>query len=159
MADNAYGLGWSGGRCSSIYAVNGTIQTSDEREKEEQGRLDGFAYQMVKEVRPVLFKWKVGQNDVRAVTDENGQPRVDEKGHILTETVPRPGQRVHAGFYAQDVKAAMDAAGVDFGAWTLDDPNDPNSRQGTRPDQLMAVLWECVRQLMAKVEALEAKAG
>lgn len=68
--------------------------------------------------------------------------------------VPRPGQRAHAGFLAQDLKAAMDAAGVDFGAWGLEDRDDAASRQWTRPDQLVAVLWAALRETRAEVAAL-----
>jgi hypothetical protein len=69
----------------------------------------------------------------------------------------KPGVRAHAGWLAQDIKAAMDTAGVDFGAWGLDDPSDPLSRQWVRPDQLVAVLWAALKETRAEVAALRAR--
>ncbi len=51
----------------------------------------------------------------------------------------------------------MDAAGVDFGAWGLEDTVDPESRQWVRPDQLSAVLWAALRETRAEVAALKVK--
>jgi hypothetical protein len=73
---------------------------------------------------------------------------------------PRPGRRAHAGFQAQEIKAAMDAAGTDFAAWGLDDAADPSSRQWTRPDQLIAVLWAALKETRAEVARMrKASAG
>ena len=69
------------------------------------------------------------------------------------------GSRHHSGVYAQDVAAALTAAGIDpatAGMWTLADAADPDSRQGLRMDQLIAPLIRAVQQLAARVAALEA---
>jgi hypothetical protein len=69
------------------------------------------------------------------------------------------GSRRHAGLYAQDVAAALSAAGIDpatAGMWTLADPADPESRQGLRMDQFTPPLIRAVQQLAARVAALEA---
>ena len=75
---------------------------------------------------------------------------------VETEEVERPGKRVHAGFVAQDIRAAMEKAGVDFGAWGLAEKDDPDSRQWTRPDQLIAVLWSALRETRADLQGLKA---
>jgi len=60
---------------------------------------------------------------------------------------------------AQEVKAALDAAGVgDFAGWVLADKDDPASAQGLRPDQLLAPLIRAVQELTARVAALEGRA-
>jgi hypothetical protein len=43
---------------------------------------------------------------------------LDDGGNEVPKMVvmPRPGTRTYAGFLAQDLKAAIDAAGADFGA-------------------------------------------
>jgi Protein of unknown function (DUF2793)/Chaperone of endosialidase len=127
--DGAQSLGEAGRRWSSVHAVNGTIQTSDAREKEVQGGL-GFAGGFVDRLEPILFRWRHGD---------------------------APSGRPHAGFRAQDVRAAMQAAEADFAAWGLDDPADPSSRQWTRPDELMAVLWEALRETRARLGRLEVR--
>lgn len=69
------------------------------------------------------------------------------------------GSRRHAGLYAQEVAAALAAAGVDpatAGMWILGEPDDPASRQGLRMDQFIPPLIRAVQQLTARVAALEA---
>ncbi|NDW04087.1 tail fiber domain-containing protein [Jiella pacifica] len=147
--DNAYTLGASGARFSAIWAATGTIQTSDERDKLVDGAVDpAAAGAIVDAVEPQLFRFKVGGQTVETIQEEDGS---------VTEIVtPHPGERLHSGFIAQDVKAAFDTAGVDCGAWGLDDKDDPESRQWIRPDELLPILWAEVRSLRARVAAMEA---
>ncbi|MCI5073597.1 DUF2793 domain-containing protein [Oricola sp.] len=151
--DNSYTIGDASHRVSAVWAANGTIQTSDARDKTVTGGLD-FAGAMVDAVDPKLFTWIVGGNVVVPSAEETQEV---EGGEVVpqTEVVAQPGTRVHAGFIAQDLKAAMDAAGVDFGAWGLEDKGDPDSRQWTRPDQLIAVLWAALKKTRAEVAALQ----
>jgi hypothetical protein len=51
----------------------------------------------------------------------------------------------------------IDAAGVDFAGWTLDDPNDPASLQGLRYTEFIGPLVKAVQELSARVEQLEAQ--
>lgn len=146
ITDNATQLGVSGGRWSSVWAANGTIQTSDSREKNSiTDSVLGLSF--VKSLRPVSYKWNVGGNLVEAVPGPDGKPQA-----LVT---PQPGSRTHWGLIAQEVKAAVDAAGVDFGGWVLSDKNDPDSQQALRYDQFVAPLIQAVKELAAKVEALE----
>lgn len=152
-ADNTYDLGAAPYRWANIYAANGTIQTSDIRDKDLVGDLC-FAGTMIDAVSPVLFRWKVGSygmvaSTTETISDADGieVPKVDQ--------MPRGGVRIHAGFLAQDLKSAMDNAGVDFGAWGLSDRDDLNSRQWTRPDQLVAVLWAALRETREEITKLK----
>lgn len=156
-ADNTYSLGKSGTRWSEVWAANGTIQTSDIRDKDIQSRILGTtAAATVDAIEPIMFRWKVGGHDV-VVSDT--ETEIDQEGieHKKVLLVPKAGSRLHAGFVAQEVKAAMDAANVEFGAWGLEDKNDPNSRQWIRPDQLIPVLWSALRQTRAELAALKAQ--
>ena len=127
QSDNTFSLGNASYRFTALYAVNGTSNTSDGREKRVVGRLD-FAPQMVAQLEPVLYRWKTG---------------IDWESPI------------HAGFIAQDIKACLEMCGTEFGVWGLDNPDDPNSRQWVRPDELIPVLWAAVKALTRRVEALE----
>ncbi len=151
-ADNAYGLGAATARWSAVWSATGVIQTSDARDKQVLGPL-AFAAALVDAVDPVLFRWTVGglsvTGDPEAVEEE-----AEDAAGPKPLAVARPGERAHAGFLAQDLKAAMDAVGIDFGAWGLEDRADAASRQWTRPDQLVAVLWAALRATRAEVAAL-----
>lgn len=163
-ADNSYTCGTSSFRWSDIYAVSGSVNTSDEREKTIVGDLS-FAGRMVDIVEPILFTWNSAETTM--VADPNGEMEpnpagdVDRDGNIAMQPkmVPqyRAGSRPHAGWSAQRVRAAMEELGAEFGAWCLLDKNDPNSRQMLRPDQLGAIAWEALRQTRAELRALQAR--
>jgi hypothetical protein len=139
-SDNAQNCGTSDFRWISIFAVNGTIQTSDKREKVEvKDSILGADF--IRSLKPVSYKWKVGQNIV------------DETSNI-TE---RPGLRTHWGFVAQDVKESIDSFGVDFGGWILTDPENPESSQGLRYDQFIAPLTKALQEALQKIDELENK--
>ena len=73
-----------------------------------------------------------------------------------SRTTTKPGARLHAGWIAQEVKAALDDAGIDCGAWGLEDVNDPDSKQWLRPDQMTALLWAALRETRQELAALKA---
>jgi hypothetical protein len=145
FTDNALRLGDTSNRWSAVYAVNGTIQTSDQRAK--ANIVDSqLGTNFVKSLRPVSYKWiEGGKRD----TGER-----DEDNNYIYESVP--GTRTHWGFIAQEVKQAVDAAGVDFGGWVLTDKDDPDSQQALRYDQFIAPLTKALQEAMTRIETLEA---
>ena len=154
-ADNAYSLGVSGTRWSAVWAANGTIQTSDEREKKDIIDSDlGLGF--ITKLRPVSFKWKVGQNVVTSevVKDEEGNPILDEEGNEKTESViiPREGKRSHYGLIAQEVEEVLD--GKDFGGFIHDEETDT---KGLRYDQFVPLLIKSIQELNDKIAILESK--
>ncbi len=154
LTDNAHSLGTAARRWSVVYAANGTINTSDARDKSVTGTLERIAGQMVDDVSPILFQWRVGGRDVRSEGDS-----ADPDNPVVERVTDRPGKRYHAGFRAQDIRAAMDQVGVDFGAWGLDDKDDPDSRQWLRTEQLVPVLWQALRETRTELAALRAAVG
>ena len=141
--DNSFLLGTASFRWSAVYAVNGTIQTSDAREKTEVTDAV-LGSDFIKSLRPVSYKWLVGHNDVESTDD----------GEVRT---PKPGVRTHWGFIAQEVKQAVDVAGVDFGGWVLTDKDDSDSQQGLRYDQFIAPLTKALQEALAEIDVLKAK--
>lgn len=146
--DNAYSLGGSGIRWSSVWAVNGTIQTSDEREKKDIVDSD-LGLDFVSKLRPVSFKWKVGKNEVTGELDG-----LDEEGNPKTKIVVTPieGKRTHYGLIAQEVETLLD--GKDFGGFIHDAETDI---KGLRYDQFIPVLINAIKELKAEIEILKAK--
>lgn len=137
-ADNTYTLGTSGNRWSTVYAATSTINTSDARMKTDiADSVLGLGF--IEALRPVSYRWIEGGN-------------VEVDGELQS----RPGTRTHYGLLAQEVRAALDAAGCgDFAGWVLTDKNDPDSTQGLRYDQFIPVLIKAVQELSARVKALE----
>ena len=90
--DNATDLGHSSYRFDDVYATNGTIQTSDERLKQDIAALTTAEMNAAKRMSALFktFRWK---------------DRVSEKGDKA---------RTHTGVIAQQVKAALEAEGLDF---------------------------------------------
>lgn len=160
-SDNAYSLGESGLRWSAVWAANGTIQTSDARDKDVVDELSAEASgALIDAVQPKLFRWKIGENRVveasrRRELLEPGNPNSKHREVVETEVVAVPGRRVHSGFLAQDLRGAMLAQKLDFAAWGLEDKDDPDSRQWMRPDQLVPVLWSAVRDLRHRLALIE----
>ena len=95
--DNVIDLGKSASRFDDIYATNATIQTSDQNEKQQIAALTDAEMTAAKTISQLFktFKW----ND-----------SVTEKGDAA---------RTHAGVIAQDVQAAMTAAGLDAGDYAF----------------------------------------
>ena len=77
---NAFDLGASSKRYDDVYATNGTIQTSDQRDKKDVTDLD-LGLEFVNALRPVSFVW-----------DDRG-------GHV--------GSREHMGFITQEVASTL----------------------------------------------------
>jgi hypothetical protein len=160
-ADNAGVCGTSGARWQTVYAVSGTINTCDVREKNITGP-NPLGLDFVNAIPVSCFKYKVGHNDTAPLVDADGAAILDANGNFQTVVTPVPGIRTHVTGMAQDIQAQLIAAGLDpsnMAMWSLDDPANPDSRQGLRPDQLMWVLWTAVQQLSAQVKELKAKLG
>lgn len=137
--DNANSCGTSGTRWTAIYAVNGTIQTSDARMKTDV--VDSpLGLDFIMKLRPVAYRWKVG-----------GKRKVGDGESDYTDI---PGKRMHYGMLAQDVRAVL-PAGVDFGGWILDDVDDPDSQQSLAYHEFIGPLVRAVQELSVKVVNLE----
>ena len=93
--DNVISSGDSIYRWSVVFAGTGTINTSDEREKQQIGAIDAAVLRAWANVNFVQYKW----ND--AVETKND------------------GARWHFGLIAQQVKAAFEAEGLDAFAYGL----------------------------------------
>ncbi len=147
-ADNVYVCGAGGNRWAAVYAVNGTIQTSDARGKAEVKPCD-LGLDFVLALKPVSYRWSVGGQVAVGVT-EHGE---FESGEPIYE--PVPGKRRHYGLVAQEVKEVL--GDKDFGGWVLTDLDDPDSQQALRYDQFIAPLITAIQDQQIKIEQLEAR--
>lgn len=151
--DNAYNLGSNSYRVATIYAATGTINTSDARDKQKLADIDpSQAARLVDAVLPVFYRWNIGGYSVTTPPETLSE---DEANAFVPDVISRPGVRTHAGFLAQDIKAALDQEALDFGVWGLDDASDSQSRQWLRPDQLIPILWAALKDTRARLAILE----
>lgn len=178
-ADNAYTLGSSSFRFASIWGASGVVSTSDARTKTNVANAT-LGLNFIKALRPVSYKFVVGRNDVTAVPDgfetvEQSAAYMDAHGQLIPaktaqrqkykqQITPVAGSRTHWGLIAQEVKTAVDAAGVDFAGWVLADALDPTSAQGLRYEHFISPLIKAVQEqqvmidiLIARVDKLESK--
>jgi hypothetical protein len=96
-ADNTQTLGAASFRWSVVYAGTGTINTSDEREKQQISALDDAERRVAVALKGLVKKYKY--NDAVAI-----------KG---------PDARIHVGVIAQEVVAAFAAEGLDATRYAL----------------------------------------
>jgi hypothetical protein len=137
--NDAYNVGVEGGRWDTIYATDGTINTSDERDKTNVADLD-LGLPFINALRPISYTW-----DMRS---------------------GRVGTRTHMGFSAQEVATVLGDQAADRAVWS-DAPAGENINvegeavpydacQGLRYHELIAPLVKSVQELTTRLEALEA---
>ena len=95
--DNTYTLGSGGLRWSTVYAATGTINTSDERAKQQIRSIDEKERAVALRLKGLLRAFRFNES-------------VAEKGDKA---------RIHFGVIAQDVKAAFEAEGLVAEAYAL----------------------------------------
>jgi hypothetical protein len=152
-ADDSYDLGTASKRWNDIYATNGTIQTSDERQKDDITPTElGLAF--INNLNPVSYKWKdyTAILDIEAideVLDEDGTVIIEAK-EATTKNVEHIFTRTHQGLIAQQVEGVL--AGKDFAGLIY---NEESDRYGLRYTEFVAPLIKAVQELTARIEQLE----
>jgi hypothetical protein len=123
--DNGTDLGASNVRFDDVFATNGTIQTSDENEKQDIAPMTTAELAVGKRLSTLFktFRWK---------------SKVTKKADKA---------RTHSGIVAQEVKAAFEAEGLDAtkyalfcsDTWTNDDGKE-QTRMGVRYPELLSFI-------------------
>jgi hypothetical protein len=146
QTDNSRDLGEaSTGRWRNLYIVNSPTVGSDLRGKTDVVDCD-LGLNFVLALRPIAYRQLVGKVEV-------------SKDGLNTET-PVPGDRVHRGFGAQQVREVLGQFGLDgrtFAGWCLADPADPESRQALRHEQFIAPMVKAIQEQAAQIAELRAQ--
>ena len=123
--DNGANCGESGKRWSAVYAVNGTIQTSDANEKQDVAALTAAELRVGARLKALVRKFRF-------------KDAVQLKGDAA---------RIHVGVIAQDVEAAFVAEGLNperYGVFCKDTITRADGttfeRRGVRYDQVFALV-------------------
>lgn len=126
--DAGLSSGTAGARWTEVYAVNGTIQTSDATAKTVVGDPEQLLLDAILAVPIRMYRW----NDAIATKGE-------------------AEARIHCGVLAQEVRDAIASKGLDpraYGLFCQDQMPDGSIRYGLRYDQFDRLRLEAVRRAM-----------
>jgi hypothetical protein len=143
----------------SVYA-NNVLLTSDRRSKYDIAPL-GYGLEFINSLSPVSYKYTVGGTEkneeivTEDVIDDNGE--VTTKISRIKKATERKGIRTHFGLIAQDVKSVVDQYGVDFAGHSMDNKDDPESKQRLAYTEFIAPLIKSVQELSKQVTDLKAE--
>lgn len=171
--DNCSGLGYNtrvsgdnqvqlGDSATTTYAFGAVQNRSDARDKADV-RDTVLGLDFISQLRPVDFKWDYRDDYFEeyevntGLVDEHGKPIVEKRIRSIPKDGSKKRNRYHHGLIAQEVKAVLDAAGVDFGGYQDHSVKGGNDVMSLGYDELIAPLIKAVQELAAKVAALEAK--
>jgi len=157
-SDNAYSCGLSGSRWDVVYAADGTINTSDENEKEDI--IDeplGLAF--INAIRPVQFKWK----DRPEISEVREIEEYDEDGEVTGNTIEKkyvaaPAKknvRPHHGMIAQEIKAVLTDLSIDFAGYIDPSVTGDDGPTGLRYSEFISPIIKAIQELSDRIDALE----
>jgi len=136
QTDNVGYIGQSDFRWQAVYATNGTIQISDEREKTAI-KPTTLGLEFIKDLRPVSYKWIDGEQQ--------------NKGK---------DEREHQGLIAQQVAETVEKHGIDknlFGGLDIQKTSKYEDSHGMTYDQLIAPLIKAIQEQQTLIESLTAR--
>jgi len=136
QSDNVGYVGQSDFRWQAIYAVSGSIQTSDEREKTEIKETT-LGLDFIKDLKPVSYKWIDGEQQ--------------NKGK---------DEREHQGLIAQQVAETVEKHGVnknDFGGLDIQKTEKYDDFYGMSYDQLIAPLIKAIQEQQTIIDDLKTR--
>ena len=148
--DNVCSLGNASYRFTDVWAVSGSVNTSD-RNKKDNISETALGLDFINDLKPVQYKWKdeTQEYDEVVADDDDTKP-----SKIVKKTREITFKRLHHGLIAQEVKDSMDKFGIssnDFGGY-IDTKTDG---LGLRYSEFIAPMVKAIQTLSARVEALE----
>jgi hypothetical protein len=158
-SDNQVQLGDS---ATTTY-VYGTVQNrSDIRDKTDV-RDTQLGLGFINALRPVDYKWDMRDDYKPAMpedlTDKEAMAAWREACDLsnITSDGSKKRNRFHHGLIAQEVKAVLNAQGIDFGGYQDHKVKGGQDVLTIGYDELVAPLIKAIQELTARVQALEAK--
>ena len=137
--DSNFTFGQAGNRVYNNFTSNASWTRSSDERKKQNIKDDNLGLDFINELRPVTFQWKPS-NEFPKEWDE-----YSEENNMDTEVV------MH-GLIAQEVKSALDNAGVDtFGGWT----ENTDGMQNISREMFVFPLIKAVQELSAEIKKLK----
>lgn len=180
---NATGLGYNtdvsgsnqvqlGNSSTTTYAYGAVQNRSDIRDKADI-RDTTLGLEFVNALRPVDFKWDMREDyraerpeapEQDATEEEKAAYKVakakwleDVKLENITHDGSKKRSRFHHGLIAQEVKAVLDAKGIDFGGFQDHSVKGGDDVLSIGYEEMIAPMLKAIQELSAKVAELEAK--
>jgi hypothetical protein len=161
-----------GNGSTTTYAYGAVQNRSDIRDKADV-KDTTLGLEFVNALRPVDFKWDMREDyrakapkapEQDATEAEKAAYKVakdkwleDVKLANITHDGSKKRNRFHHGLIAQEVKAVLDAKGIDFGGFQDHSVKGGDDVLSIGYDELFAPMLKAIQELSAKVAALEAK--
>ena len=175
-----------GNSTTTTYAYGAVQNRSDARDKTDVQKT-ALGLDFINSLRPVDFKWDYREDyfkeelvDVERVEHEEsivGTGILDENGVEFTRTIvnsvvrveqilqripiekdgSKKRNRYHHGLIAQEVKAACDAAGIDFGGFQDHSIKGGKDVMSLGYEEFISPLIKAVQELTIEIETLKAK--
>ena len=139
----------------ALFCTQSSISTSDERDKTDIENFDvGLSF--INQMQPVTYKWD--KRSWYLPKDENGNV-TDEDITKVTPDGSKKDDKTQVGFLAQDVEPLEKEIGFANNSKDMLFVNltEDETRYGMQYERLVTVLVNAVKELSAKVEALENK--
>jgi hypothetical protein len=151
------------GDASTTTYVYGTVQNrSDIRDKADI-RDTQLGLGFINALRPVDYKWDARDDYKPArpddITDSVAMAAWAEACNLsnITHDGSKKRSRYHHGLIAQEVKAVLDAQGIDFGGYQDHSIKGGDAVLSIGYDELIAPLIKAIQELTARVKELESK--
>jgi len=152
------------GSSTTTTYVYGTVQNrSDIRDKADV-RDTQLGLGFINALRPVDYKWDA-RDDYKPARPEDTTDKAAMAAWVeacnlsnITHDGSKKRSRYHHGLIAQEVKAVLDAQGIDFGGYQDHSVKDGQDVLTIGYDELIAPLIKAIQELTARVQELEAKA-
>ena len=153
------------GDAATTTYVYGTVQNRSDLRDKADVRDTQLGLGFINALRPVDYKWDMRESYKPAMpedtTDEVAMAEWREASRIenLTHDGSKKRSRFHHGLIAQEVKAVLDAQGIDFGGYQDHSLKGGDDVLSIGYDELIAPLIKAIQELTARVQQLEAKNG
>ena len=168
--DASKNLGHSSYRFDTLYATNGTINTSDRNEKENINDSE-LGIDFLNKLRPVQYTWKNKTTPERLYKEGDIIPEDKKIGDVWTEEETTNHKRRHYGLIAQEVETVLTdnnistenfAPFIKTKKYIQDESNHKLIEQedyiyGMRYNELIGILIKGIQELSDKVTTLENK--
>lgn len=151
------------GDSSTTTYVYGTVQNRSDLRDKSDVRDTRLGLDFVNALRPVDYKWDLRDSYKPPMpedtTDEAAMAAWREAIQLsnLVRNGSKKRSRFHHGLIAQEVKAVLDAQGIDFGGYQDHKIAGGDDVLSIGYDELIAPLIKAIQELTARVQALEAK--
>jgi hypothetical protein len=170
--DNTTGVGSSsavtgndqvqlGDSATTTYAYGAVQNRSDARDKADiQDSALGLAFVM--QLQPRMFRWDMREDYRPPKPDENASQEEWDAWYEacklanLTHDGTHKRNRFHYGLVAQEVKATMDAMGVDFGGYQDHSIKGGDAVLSLGYEEMIAPLIKAIQELKAEFDAYKA---